>query len=444
MTYREAIQFLYDLRWFGTKLGLQHTFRLAQLAGNPQERLRFLHVAGTNGKGSTCAMLESIHRAAGRRVGLFTSPHLVAFGERIQVNRQPIAEAEIIRLVREMKALLPHFGPEEHPTFFEVVTVMALRYFAEQGCELVIWETGIGGRLDATSIVTPLACLITNIQFDHEKWLGHTLAQIAYEKAGIIKPRVPVLTGAHVPEALEVIRAVALRQDAPLEVVPDEETHRPPLDRLELPLPGDHQRMNAALVLAAVRVLQAVLPVREEEVVAGLRAVRWPGRFQIVPHGSGTVVLDGAHNPAGAEVLRAAFRKHFAGRRATLVLGILNDKDWATMARILAPLAERILLAPVASERTTAPELLAPVCRQANPDAEIQLAASLAEALRLGTDSPLLLITGSLYFIGQAMEVLGIQPGPDHDERALNEWSASPEAEGKMRNPKSEIRNPNG
>src|ERR1044071_2920969 len=175
MQYAEAIQFLYGLRLFGTKLGLENTFKLAALAGNPQQQLRFIHVAGTNGKGSTCAMLESIYRAAGLRVGLFTSPHLVSFRERIQVNRRLISEAEVVQLVESMQPWLAEFPADHHPTFFEVVTVMALRYFAEQKCDLVIWETGLGGRLDATNIVTPLASVITNIAYDHQQWLGDTL-----------------------------------------------------------------------------------------------------------------------------------------------------------------------------------------------------------------------------------------------------------------------------
>src|SRR5215471_16767396 len=187
MTYAEAIQFLYNLRWFGTKLGLANTYKLAALAGDPQQCLRFIHVAGTNGKGSTCAMLESIYRAVGLRTGLFTSPHLISFGERIQVNRQPISEPEVVRQVHELQLSLLQFPAEEHPTFFEVVTVMALRHFAAQKCDVVIWETGLGGRLDATNIVTPVASVITNAQYDHQQWLGETLALIAAEKAGIIK-----------------------------------------------------------------------------------------------------------------------------------------------------------------------------------------------------------------------------------------------------------------
>lgn len=175
-SYQDAIRFLYGLRLFGVKFGLEHSRRLAELAGRPHDELRFIHVAGTNGKGSTCAMLESIYRAAGLRVGLFTSPHLVSFRERIQVDRFLIPEGDVARLVTKLRALCGEFGPDHHPTFFEVVTVLALCWFAEQRCGLVIWETGLGGRLDATNIVTPLASVITNIQFDHEKWLGHTLA----------------------------------------------------------------------------------------------------------------------------------------------------------------------------------------------------------------------------------------------------------------------------
>src|SRR5712672_1022394 len=206
MTYDEAIRFLYDLRWFGAKFGLANTIKLASLAGNPQDNLRFIHVAGTNGKGSTCAMLESIYRTAGFRVGLFTSPHLVAFGERIQVNREIISEDEVVRLVSELKPLLATFSTDEHPTFFEVVTVMALLYFVERKCDLVIWETGLGGRLDATNIVQPLASVITNVHYDHQQWLGEKLSSIAFEKAGIIKPGIPAITATVEPEALEVIQ----------------------------------------------------------------------------------------------------------------------------------------------------------------------------------------------------------------------------------------------
>jgi len=216
VNYSEAIQFLYGLQLFGANFGLENTRRFAALAGDQQEKLRFIHVAGTNGKGSTCAMLESIYRAAGLRVGLFTSPHLVSFRERIQVNRQLIPENELIRLVEEIQPLLKEFSTDNHPTMFEVVTVLALNFFSEQNCDLVIWETGLGGRLDATNIVTPLASVITNIGLDHQQWLGDTLEKIAAEKAGIIKPGVPAITAVENPEALAVIEKVAKEKNAPM------------------------------------------------------------------------------------------------------------------------------------------------------------------------------------------------------------------------------------
>src|SRR5271168_4499866 len=219
MTYPQAIEFLYGLRLFGMKLGLDNTFRLAAAMGNPHYRLRFIHVAGTNGKGSTCAMLESIYRAAGWRVGLFTSPHLISFAERIQVGRRLISREDVARLADEIRAAVDVFGEESRPTFFEVVTVMALKYFDEQKCDLVIWETGLGGRLDATNIVTPLASVITNVQLDHEQWLGHTLPEIAREKVGIIKDHVPIITGAEDAEVLRVIVETAQQHHAPLSVV---------------------------------------------------------------------------------------------------------------------------------------------------------------------------------------------------------------------------------
>jgi dihydrofolate synthase/folylpolyglutamate synthase len=456
MTYPAAIRFLYNLRWFGAKLGLDNSFKLASLAGNPQNQLRFIHVAGTNGKGSTCAMLESIYRAAGLRVGLFTSPHLVAFGERIQVNRRVISRRDVARLVAEMRSWLeagwgtPDSGahsirsahevvePEpgvarsagaEHPTFFEVVTVMALRYFAEQQCDLVIWETGLGGRLDSTNIVTPLASVITNIQYDHQKWLGETLASIAAEKAGIIKPGIPVLTAAEGAEALQVIAETARRQDAPLTILSHAEMDRPPLNAIQLPLLGQHQRMNAAVAVATVRALASQIPVSDGLIRAGLSRVHWAGRLQLVTRSRGQqVLLDGAHNVGGAEILVAAMREYFPSAQPTLVLGILRDKDWPGMCDILAPLASRILLVPVASERSASPQELAGACRRANPRAQIMECASLGNALAATATDSFVAVAGSLYLVGEAMEFLHLSPGRGSGERGLNEWGSTPPA----------------
>jgi dihydrofolate synthase/folylpolyglutamate synthase len=441
MTYADAIQFLYGLRLFGATFGLENTFKLAALAGDPQKHLRFIHVAGTNGKGSTCAMLDSIYRAAGLRVGLFTSPHLVSFAERIQVNRQRIREADVVRLVTELHARgselrleavpRPPTGgtpnQDVRPTFFEFITVMALGYFAEQKCDLVIWETGLGGRLDATNIVAPLASVITNIGIEHSEWLGDTFEKIAAEKAGIIKPGIPVITAASPDEGLEVIASVAADKKAPLIRVDASQTHRPPLDMIELPLHGPHQRLNAATALATVRVLEGRIPVSDPAAGRGLASVYWPGRMQRVQTASGqTLLLDGAHNPAGAEALRVAIEEEFPRSRPAIILGVFRDKDSASMCHSLAPLAGRLVLTPVHSDRTEDPAKLAAACREVNPHAPIEVCASLADALQTTARDPFVVIAGSLYLVGEAMELLHLADTTPGDEKRLNEWIGRP------------------
>jgi dihydrofolate synthase/folylpolyglutamate synthase len=420
VTYAEAIQFLYGLQLFGTHFGLERTRQLAALAGNPQEKLRFIHVAGTNGKGSTCAMLENIYRAAGLRVGLFTSPHLVSFRERMQVNRRLVSETDVTRLVAEVQPLLRQFPADAHPTMFEVVAVMALTYFAEQKCDLVIWETGLGGRLDATNIVTPLASVITNIALDHQQWLGETLEKIAAEKAGIIKPGVPVLTATDAPVALAVIEKTAQANNAPLTIVNDGQ-----LAGALPPLMGDHQKLNAALAAATVESLQKHIPLSAEAVRTGLSSVNWPGRLQLIQRPDGQkILLDGAHNLAGAEVLRAALEREFPGKRPLLIFGALADKNWPEICRVLAPLAAEIFIVPVASQRTADPAGLADFFRAANPQVSVTVFKNAPEALNAGKDRPFVLVTGSLYLIGEVLEALGLPPA-NSNERGLNEWSAA-------------------
>ena len=425
MTYAESIQFLYGLRRFGAKLGLENALRLAALAGDPQRQLQFIHVAGTNGKGSTCAILESIYRAADWRVGLFTSPHLRSFRERIQCNRQPISAEDVARLISGLSVHLEVFPAPQHPTFFEVVTVLALQYFAEQQCDLVIWETGLGGRLDATNIVTPSASVITSINLDHQEWLGNTLDQIAAEKAGIIKPFIPVVTVARPGGGLEVVQATADRQRAPLTVVNNPERVLSAVGGA-VSLAGPYQRENAAVALATVGVLEDRWPVNQRAREEGLRQVRWPGRFQVVNQPGGqTIVLDGAHNPAGALALSEAWQDKFPGIQPALVLGFLSDKDWAAMARVLLPLGRRALLVPVSSARGLSPQQLALESHRIRPGLEMEIYPSLRAALQNTARDPFVLIAGSLYLIGEAMGHLGLAAaaGADADELGLNEWS---------------------
>jgi dihydrofolate synthase/folylpolyglutamate synthase len=418
VTYSEAIQFLYGLQMFGANFGLENTRKFAALAGHPQAKLRFIHVAGTNGKGSTCAMLEGIYRAAGLRVGLFTSPHLVSFRERIQVNRRLIPENEVVRLVEELRTA----NNENDVTLFEFATVMALEFFAGQKCDLVIWETGLGGRLDATNIVTPLASVITNIGLDHQQWLGDTLAKIAAEKAGIIKPGIPVLTATEESLALDLIERVARENGSPLTRV----TGNPESSiRYPVSLPGDHQKINAALALATVAVLQKQIPVTENQIIAGLKNVDWPGRLQLIqiPDGQ-TILLDGAHNADGAKVLRAALEKHFKPLRPVIIFGALADKNWPAICRTLAPLAAKIFTVPVASVRTADARELAAEFQSANPAAAVAVCENFSGAINACKYEPFVVVTGSLYLVGEALESLGFSPAIP-GERGLNEWSVA-------------------
>ena len=420
MTYSEAIKFLHDLQLFGANLGLETPRHLATLAGDPQNSLRFIHVAGTNGKGSTCAMLESVYRAAGLRVGLYTSPHLIAFGERIQINRQVISEADIIRLVGQMRDLLATFPTDRHPTFFEVVTVMALRYFADQGCDLIIWETGLGGRLDATNIVTPLVSVITSIGLDHEKWLGDTLAKIAGEKAGIIKAGVPVVTGVTEPEPLAVIEAVAAARNARLTKVPPAKNGI--AGSANLSLIGPHQRHNAAVAEAALHAVATVFPINDDAIRFGLENTFWPGRLQRLQRGGQLLLLDGAHNPQGAAALAETLWEDFAGRSPALIFGAMKDKDVPAILGLLAPLGGRIVATKISSERALPAGELARLCRRANPSATVSEAQSVGDALEQVRDEPFVLLTGSLYFVGEALEFLGVLNSEGADEKALNDW----------------------
>jgi dihydrofolate synthase/folylpolyglutamate synthase len=336
-----------------------------------------------------------------------------------------MSEEQVVRLANELQPLLKQFPAHAHPTFFEAVTVMALRHFAEQKCDLVVWETGMGGRLDATNIVTPLASVITNVQFDHQEWLGETIEKITFEKAGIIKPDVPVITATDDRHALNVIANVAREHQSTLKVVDAADAECPPLDGIKLPLTGRHQRLNAALAVATVGVLSDQLPGSRDAVIEGLSTVQWPGRTQLVRMlNERSILLDGAHNKAGAEVLAQEIQKQFPGSRPTLIFGVLRDKDWKSMAAPLAPLAGRVILVSVKSERTLPPKEMLTTWQQANPDAPALVCASLAEAIEQVKTEPFVVITGSLYLVGEAMELLGLSVSPAKEERSLNEWGS--------------------
>ena len=395
MNYREALAWLFGTQLFGIKLGLDNIRRLLGALGVPAPEQRIVHVAGTNGKGSVCAMIDSVCRAAGYRCGLFTSPHLVTFRERIKVNGLLIGKQEVADGLTMIRRLVVDWDP--HPTFFEIATALALQHFADARCEIVVLETGMGGRLDATNAAQPVVSVLTPIALDHQKWLGDTIEQIAAEKAGIIKPGVPVVSAMQQPAAEAVIRAAATASDAPLEFI------YPAPPRHALGLLGRHQHDNAALALAALRA--ANVEVGEEAVTAGLTNVEWPARFQ---RWDDRIVIDGAHNPAGSMILAQTWQETFQNERATILLAVLRDKDAATMIQHLVPIAARVILPRARSERAVPPEELAQYVAKSAPELPTtscgNFDAAMADARR---HSDRILITGSLHFAGEALAVLG-------------------------------------
>jgi dihydrofolate synthase / folylpolyglutamate synthase len=389
VNYREALAWLYGTQTFGIKLGLENARRLMAAAGNPQERLKFIHVAGTNGKGSVCAMIDAVLREGGIRCGLFTSPHLVEFRERIRVDGAKIPEVEAaqgLTLLRNATA-----GWDHQPTFFEIAAALAAWWFDRAGVEIVVWETGMGGRLDATNVVTPLVSVITPIGFDHQKWLGDSISDIAGEKAGIIKRGVPVVGAPQKQEALVVIKAKAKERGSNFIEVAD------PYDG-PVGLPGAHQKWNAATALAALDAAKMVADksVRER----GLVAVRWPARFQRVGE---NLVIDGAHNVPAAESLVATWREVFGERKARLVFGALRDKNPAELLSVLRAIADEIVLVPVNSDRAaTSVEMRVASERCGFTPIE---ESDLADALSSGKDQPTL-VMGSLFLAGEALALL--------------------------------------
>ncbi len=409
MTYKRTLAWLYGLQRFGIKLGLENIQRLiAELSRKGDLQIahgleaaaswKVIHVAGTNGKGSVCAMIDSILRARGYRTGLFTSPHLITFRERIRVNGEMISEDAVASGLKAIRVLIAEWNP--HPTFFEVATALALKHFAETKIDFVILETGLGGRLDATNAIQSNVSVITEIDFDHEKWLGHSLGEIAAEKAGIIKPRVPVVSAAQRPEAEEVICARAADREAPIEFVAASYNETP------IALAGSHQKQNAALAIATLRA--GKIDIDKSATARGLANVDWPARFQ---RWDERTVIDGAHNPGAARVLAETWREIFSDQRATLILAVLSDKDLRGICEALAPISESVLLPKIRSERAADPEELAKILSAITPSLPCSVNRSVSEALALARSKPNpILITGSLHFAGEVLARLCDKP----------------------------------
>lgn len=398
MNYREALTWLFGTQRFGIKLGLESSRRLFAALGVPAPNERILHVAGTNGKGSVCAMLDAICRAAGYRTALFTSPHLVTFRERIQVNGEMITEEQVACGLTTIRELVADWNP--HPTFFEIATALGLAHFREAGADIVVLETGMGGRLDSTNATEPIVSVLTPIDYDHQKWLGSSLTEIAREKAGIIKARTPVVSARQAEEAAAVIQARAAECEAPLEFVREE------FQKFAVALIGSHQKENAALAVAALRAAQ--IAVDDGAIERGLASVDWPARFQ---RWDERTIIDGAHNPAGARSLTKSWRETFPDERASVILAVLEDKDLAGLCSALAPIMKRVWLPHIRSARAVSPETLHRTIRELEPKLRLEIVPSFSEAWKDARRALApILITGSLHFAGEALAHLRGQP----------------------------------
>jgi dihydrofolate synthase/folylpolyglutamate synthase len=396
LSYQDALAWLYGLQRFGIKLGLDNMQRLVLALHVDLGAARVIHVAGTNGKGSVCAMIESIARLKSYRTGLFTSPHLISFRERIRVSGEMISDADVALGLTKIRDLIAEWQP--HPTFFEVTTGLALDYFASQKLDIVILETGLGGRLDATNAVPSNVSVITAIDLDHQKWLGHSIEEIASEKAGIIKPNTPVVCAPQPFPGEEVIGTRATECKAPFQLVYERYATMP------IGLHGAHQKQNAALAIAALRA--AKIDIDDSAITRGLLSVQWPARFQRWDH---RTIIDGAHNPMAARALAATWRDTFGGQRTTLVLAILEDKDLRGICEALAPIAQHAILPRIRSERAANPQELARILL--NLGVPCQIGGTVGEALEKASarEAPIL-ITGSLHFTGEALAHLEGRP----------------------------------
>ena len=398
MNYPGALAWLYGLQRFGIKLGLENIQRLIAELHIDLGRARVIHVAGTNGKGSVCAMIDSILRAQQYRTGLFSSPHLVTFRERIRVNGEMISEDAVANGLTTIRDLVRDWDP--HPTFFEVTTALGLKYFAEAKIDVAILETGLGGRLDATNAVQSDVAVITPIDFDHQQWLGQSLREIATEKAGIIKRKIPVVSASQASDVEKVIRSRAAECEAPLELVNDSYQKTP------VGLSGEYQKQNAALATSAIR--SAKIDIDDLSIESGLASIDWPARFQ---RWNNRIVIDGAHNPAAARVLAQTWRESFGDQHASLILAILSDKDLAGICEALAPIASFVLLPKIRSERATPPDKLAKILSANTPSLPYSATQSIADALDQARAKPNpILLTGSLHFAGEALAYLRGEP----------------------------------
>ena len=418
MNYDQALAYIHAVHWQGHKPGLDRIRTLLEALGNPHQKLQFVHIAGTNGKGSTAAMMDSCLRAAGYKVGMFTSPFINRFNERIQVNGVPIPDQDLVQLVEQVQPAAQ--AMEDVPTEFELITALGMLYFVQRHCDIVVLEVGLGGALDSTNIIPPPACaVITALGMDHVKELGPTLADIAAAKAGIIKPGSPVVSYGGEPEADKVIADTARAQGAPLTVVDFSRLQLRSasldglvfdfdgLEGLTLPFLASYQARNAAVAITALRALCGRgWNISDQAIRQGLAQVRWPGRFELLRRDP-PFLLDGSHNAHGMRATVASLRERFPGEKFVFLISIMADKDWDKMLQLLLPLAKCFVTVTAPSPRAIpAPDLAAQIRAMggvAEPSDTIPAGVARADALAGGGPVAAL---GTLYFSGDVRRAL--------------------------------------
>ncbi len=423
LSYKEAIQYLYGLQKYGIKFGLSKTSNILEAFGNPHLGRKYIHIGGTNGKGSVAAMVESMLLKAGLNVGFYSSPHLVRFTERFRVNGAQVAPEKIAGIVEDLIGVI---DPDHLPTFFEATTAMALLLFAREGVDISIMEVGMGGRLDATNIITPLVSVITNISLEHQDFLGPRLADIAREKAGIIKNGVDLVTGAKQPPVVKVFESMCRKKEASFLRVGRDFRYRAhashfnyyglkrSFKNIELSLKGKFQHRNATLALAVMELLEEKgFRFTTQDLLDGLKGTNWPGRMQVIAKNP-IIVLDGGHNPAAIKKLSESVRDCFTYKRLILVLGVMEDKDIKGIAEGIVPMADYVIYTRPGYYRSARPEKLMSAAAVFKKEGEIQssIPSALDKAGKIADPEDMILICGSLFTVGEALPCLDAETYP--------------------------------
>lgn len=428
MDYEEAIKYLYDLKIYGMSLGLERIEFLLKSLGLPHENMKAIHVGGTNGKGSVCAMLSSILSNAGYKVGLFTSPHLLEFEERLRINGEPVSKKKLCSLVDRIKPIASFMvedGDFEHPTFFEIATAMAFSHFKDEEVDFTVLEVGLGGRLDATNVISPMVSVITSVSLDHTHVLGTTLEEVAGEKAGIIKEGIPVICGIEQEEIIKMIEDICQKKHCQVlfsknqggyklkENTVDYQKFDIYLDGsqyidLKIPLLGEHQLKNAHIATMTIELFKGLnAEIKEKDIREGLMKTKWPGRLEIIQKDP-FVILDCAHNPSGMKALGSVINDMFSHTKKTLVMGIMRDKDIPGIVKEAGSFADSIIITRPKFERAAEPELILNWAEKYCQD--VKIIQNVAEAVNFAISSAdsndSVIIAGSIFNVGEAMEFL--------------------------------------